>query len=87
MIALRFFSKLYKALPRCRVVTGTGEMVLVDRNGEVIGCIDEKEHCVKIDPGYEYAGIVHKRLQRAGVPARMATHTSMEQSMKILYDH
>ena len=87
MLNLKVFTLLAEALPRCSVMVSAGELMITDRNGEIVGAVNFKAKCFTVYREYTHALNVVRRLKRAAIPVELRKQPVMEQAMKILYDH
>ena len=87
MLNLKVFALISKALPRCSVMVSAGDLLITDRNGEVVGAINFESRCITVYRQYTHAMKVTRRLKRASIPVELREQPVMEQAMKIIYDH
>jgi hypothetical protein len=87
MIKLNVFARLSKVLPRCSVLVSAGDLMIIDRNNEIIGQINGKAKCITVYRDYPYAKQVTSRLKRTSLTVELIDQPMMEQAAKILYDY
>ena len=86
MLNLKLFSLLSKALPRCSVIVSAGDLLIIDRNSEIIGEVNFESRCITVYREYTHAMRVVRRLKRASIPVELKEQPTMIQMTKILYD-
>lgn len=87
MLSLKMFALISQALPRCSVMVSAGDLLITDRNGEVVGAVNFESKSITVYREYTHAMKVTRRLKLASIPVELREQPAMEQAMKILYDH
>ena len=72
------------ALSQCDLTQSSGDLLILDRHGEIIGRIDLDTGAVRIFDKYGHRGKVKTRLKRAGIPCSFEDPAAG--ALKVLYD-
>jgi len=86
MIPLKLITMLAEALPRCSIVLSASSLLIVDRNGEIMGDLKKNAVCVTIYKNYTYSMKVIRRLKRTSIPVEVLNIPKMEHAANILYN-
>lgn len=84
MISMTHINTLSRALPRCDLTNSNGDLLVLDRHGEIIGRIDLDAGVVRVFDNYEHRAKVKTRLKRAGIPCSFEDPASG--ALRILYE-
>ena len=87
MLNLKVFAMIAQALPRCSVIVSAGDLLIIDRNAEILGAINFKAKCITVYRDYTHARKVVRRLKKISIPVELRAQPTMEQAAQILYDH